>query len=223
MPVQCCASGGVSENVEVKKCEDHVRKIRRTKPGGSNVFLMIVQLARRPGSIAVCKVSICSENKDNETMRITVIGSWQSNLVTKICSYGVGAFGRHQSAWLPGCSMTVSCVLRRSAAQKSPVLVFVYVLLQELLHHVHDGHHISQPDRDSHGDSVSGRTQRAGVGGLQRVFRHAVPDRCGSEFPNGHHYRGQWGESGCTLFSDTIWETIIPAQTSTYNPSLPHL
>lgn len=133
------------------------------------------------------------------------------------CSLCINQLDLAAAVWL-------SRVLRRSAAhrhgtqdlqltQKSPVLAFVYVLLQELLHHVHDGHHISEPDRDSHGDSVSGRTQRTGVGGLQRVFRHAVPDRCGSEFPNGHHYRGQRGESGCTLFSDTIWETIIPAQT----------
>lgn len=97
------------------------------------------------------------------------------------------------------------------------------MLLQELLHHVHDGHHVPEPDRDPHGDRLSGRQQRTGVGRIQRVFRHALPDRRGPEFPNGHHNGGLRGEGGRTLFSDTICETIIPALTSTYSPSLPQL
>ncbi len=89
------------------------------------------------------------------------------------------------------------------------------MILQELLHHVHDGDHISESYWDPHGDSFSGRKQRLGMGRIQRVFRHVVPDRCGSEFQNGHHNRGQRGEKDCALFSDTIWKSIIPAQTRT--------
>lgn len=65
---------------------------------------------------------------------------------------------------------------------------------------MHDGHHVPEPDRDPHGDRLPGRDERPGVGGLQRVLRHAVPDRRGPELPHGHHRRGQrGGYSPCVL------------------------
>lgn len=78
---------------------------------------------------------------------------------------------------------------------------------------MHDGHHISEPDWDSNGDSVPGQRRWAGVGRFQRVLRHAVHDRRGSEFSDGHHNGGQRGETGCAVLSDTMWEAIIPVQT----------
>lgn len=92
---------------------------------------------------------------------------------------------------------------------------------QELLHHVHDGHHIPEPDWDPHGDRLPGRPQRAGVGGLQRLLRHALPHRRGSQFPNGHHHRGLRGENGPrALFSDAIRETIIPPPSDSHIQSI---
>lgn len=51
-----------------------------------------------------------------------------------------------------------------------------FLFIQELLHHVYDGHNISESNWDPNGDCLSRWEQWSRLGGFQRVLGHSVPD-----------------------------------------------